>query len=208
MNQYCKPLGRDHEDAPPSSSTPAKNVTGISVPHVSNWDDETKTVSIQAFDHPLSQVSLSDLIGQFRQDGHPQINFAKVTIAHGGMATGRNIVVLEHIGFTRDKSGEFTFTFDYSKNKQRKPDFIRVAPPPVEPEWDAFETELTSIRERQTFCQRNNIRFLQDELDRAKWLEARIAERKAFRESPEQKALDEQIKAIGEQLAELQNGKS
>ena len=208
MNQFCKPLGRDHPDAPSSSLAPTKNITGISSPHVSNWDDETKTVYIQAFDHPLSQVSLSDLIGQFRQDGHPQIAFAKVTIAHGGLATGRNIVVLEHIGFTRDESGKFTFTFDYSKNKQRKPDFSPVAPPPVEPEWDAFETELASIRERQAFCQRNNIRFLQDELDRAKWLEARIAEREAFRESPEQKALDAQINAIGEQLEELQKGKS
>jgi hypothetical protein len=206
--QHSRPLGIDPPDAPPAALTPAVNSSGSSIPHVANWEEKTKTVFIQAFDHPLSQVSLSDLVGQFRADGHPQIDFVKVEIAHRGILTAQNVMVLDRIGFTRDEIGKFVFTFSYADNKRRKQDFTPVQPLPVEPEWDAYQAELNSIRERQAFCNRNNIRFLQDEIDRAKWLEAKIAEEKAWRESPEQKALDAQIKAIGEQLAELQKGKS
>jgi hypothetical protein len=198
------PIGIDHPDAPPASIPKVKSYS--TEHHVSDWNEDTKTVYVKVLDYPISQRSLSDLIGQFRQDGHPQIKFCKVILEHGGIATGPNIGVIERSGFVRDKIGEFTFTYDYA-NPRRKQDFTPILPPP-EPERDAFETELNSIRERQAFCQRNNIRFLQDELDRAKWLEARIAEGEAFRESPEQKALDAQINAIGEQLEELQKGKS
>ena len=204
-NAYMKPLGIDHPDAPSPSTPKIKSHAGTH--HVSNWDEDTKTVSVKILDQPLSPSILSDIIGQFRQDGHPVIAFCKVIIEHGGILTGQNIVVIDRLGFTRDKPGEFTFTYDYS-NPRRKQDFTPVEPPPVEPEWNAFETELASIRERQAFCDRNNIRFLQDELDRAKWLEARIAEEKAFRESPAMKAIDDAIAALGEQIAELQKGKS
>ena len=202
------PIGIDHPDAPPASTPKIKSYS--TEHHVSDWDDDTKTVYVKVLDYPISQRSLSDLIGQFRQDGHPQIKFCKVILEHGGIATGPNIGVIERSGFVRDKIGEFTFTYDYA-NPRRKQDFTPILPPP-EPERDAFETELNSIRERQAFCQRNNIRFLQDELDRALWLESKIAEEKVFKEITEMRGIDAAIEAakaaVEAHAASMKSGKS
>ena len=138
------------------------------------------------------------MIGQWRQDGHPQIKFCKVILEHGGIATGPNIGVIERLGFTRDEIGKFVFTYDYA-NPRRKQDFTPVEEKP-EPELDSWESALKSIRERQAFCEKNNIWFSQRELDHALWLESKIAEEKAFKNSPEMKAIDAQIDEIQKQL--------
>ena len=64
------------------------------------------------------------------------------------------------------------------------------------PTWDAWTSELASLRERQAFCKQNRIAFLQPDLDRIAWLEEKIAEDTAWRSSPEMKAIDDAIAAL------------
>lgn len=69
-----------------------------------------------------------------------------------------------------------------------------------EPVWDAWTSELASLRERQTFCKQNRIAFLQPDLDRIEYLEAKIEEQRAFRESPAVKAIDDAIEALQREI--------
>lgn len=204
------PIGIDHPDAPPASTPKIKSYANQH--HISDWDEVTKTVYVKALDYPLSPRDLSELVGQFRQDGHPQIKFCKVILEHGGIATGPNIGVIERLGFIRDEIGKFIFTYDYA-NPRRKQNFTPVEEPNPEPEsWDSWESALKSIRERQAFCEKNNIWFSQRELDHALWLESKIAEEKVFRESPEMRGIDAAIEAakaaVEAHAASLKSGKS
>jgi hypothetical protein len=197
MNQFRQPLGIDPADAPPASVPKVKSYA--TTHHVSDWNEDTKTVYVKVLDYPISQRSLSDLIGQFRQDGHSQIKFCKVTLEHGGISTGPNIGVIERLGFVRDEIGKFTFTYDYA-NPRRKQDFTPAESSKPEPELDSWESALKSIRERERFCKENGIWFTQADIDHAAWLEAKIADERAFKNSPAMKALDAEIEEIQKQL--------
>jgi hypothetical protein len=171
---------------------------------VMNWRGEPDFVLTLSAGVRLSRKALSDAIAEWRI-AHPRIDRVRVYVGNHPLVN-LPIHVLKSCGFERT-SLERCWERDLTKRMAPKPEAKQEEIKP-EPMWNAWESELASIRERRAFCTRNNIRFFQTEIDREKWLTEQITAEKERRQSPEQKALDAQIKAIGEQLAELQKGKS
>jgi hypothetical protein len=182
---------------------PRKEMSSRNPCDVAKWDGETFTLTLTA-GVKLSRRNLSDCIAEWRV-AHPIINRVRVYVGNHPLVN-LPIHVLKSLGFER-----ISLERRWERDMRPKPPAPRPEPKvetKPEPEWDAWKEELRLIKERQAFCSRNGIRFLQPDLEKIEWLESKIAEEKAWHESSVQKQLDDAIESIQREIDKLQKGKS
>ncbi len=183
----------DTPDAPVLKVEPRH--TSRSPVTVFKWQSEPDFILTLTVGVKVTRKDLSEAIQEWRT-AHPRIDKIKCYVDTRHPLANLAIFTLQKCGFNRI-GVELVWERDLTQRAEPKP----VAPVPPKPEresWDASKDSLKSLRERQDFCAKSRIVFMQSELDHIAWLEEHIAAQKAFQSSPEAQQLDADILAAKE----------
>jgi hypothetical protein len=182
-------------------STTLKSPLGVQYTHASNWEEQTRILTIHAYDFLSPDGSdLSRIINRQRADGkHPL--FTRVVLDHHDVVTGQNVLNLERLRFTRDRIGQFSFTFDHAAHTGKKN--FKPVPPEPKPELSWAESRLAAVRESLDFCRGASIHVTDAQIEDEKYWSGVVEAENAAKKSPAAKEIDAEIARLDDEIAKL-----
>jgi hypothetical protein len=135
------------------------------------------------------------------QSSHRALKCIQLALCKEPLSGRVSKTIIPKLDPTRDRIGQFSFTFDHAAHTGKKN--FKPVPPEPKPELSWAESRLAAVRESLDFCRGASIHVTDAQIEDEKYWSGVVEAENAAKKSPAAKEIDAEIARLDDEIAKL-----